>query len=318
MPITNTRKITINNVEYNTIKEACKSTYNENSKCINCGNLFTEAAWLTRLKTGKDINNPVCRKCKSSLNKNVIINGIKYSNIKIAAESTYDVNKCKCIKCGNSFTYGAWYQRLQKDKDILNPLCHSCKVSESTINMNKINHEKNSRLLSNRNKSNWMKPEYRKKMESIILGNMHLGNRDPIYESNPKLYWEFYRTNVNHSKSTKIYIGYLYKNNDSTKSYRKLDGNKYFKLGITSDINSRKIYRHIDSGIDYYEILREFPNRRQATLCEYLAITNFASIGEACKINTLDDYVNFVNNFNYDKEKELIKQYLEKYYPEDL
>jgi hypothetical protein len=34
MPITNTRKITINNVEYNTIKEACKSTYNENSKWL--------------------------------------------------------------------------------------------------------------------------------------------------------------------------------------------------------------------------------------------------------------------------------------------
>jgi hypothetical protein len=110
----------------------------------------------------------------------------------------------------------------------------------------------------------------------------------------------------------------MYSGLDSNKSYRGLDGNEYFKLGISSNIKARKYFYNLNNGVDNYITLREFPNRRQAGLCEYLASLKFATIGEACPIENKEDYINFVYNFDYDKEKELIRPYLEKYYPEDL
>ena len=285
-------------------------------------------------------------------NKKCIVFGIEYNSIKEAQEKSYNKKKCKCEVCGKQITYEQWYQWCQRYLLANNGriICHNCKSSENRIEMNKKYHNELSERMSTMNKNNWKNDDYREKKNkesskrllearkdpnsSIMIGlNKYLHSKentnkllelipkqmphDEFFSENPRMYFELYRMNCQ-NKDTYFYIGDLYKGRNTYRSYKKLDGKSYFKLGITTNINARKKFAKKDSGAKKYHILRKFPNRRQAALCEYLCIEKFCIIGEASKIENLQKVKVFVKNFKYDRYKWMIEKYLKIYYPEDL
>jgi len=304
----------VKDYKYNIINRLLNGEYGFNPVC-ECGAIQTYSGLNDQLKSGELTKSQYkCWYC--TMSRKVSVNGITYDSIAEATNKLFNETLCKCKLCKSPINYKSLYQRIQDSTftsyDDL--ICNECNktifannVSDYLVNAHSNPNSGFNTIEFREYKSKLFKEQLSKckTYDSCEFGNIDL-----------RLAKELYRYNCNHEAPTCIYIGYIDKNSP----YMGLNSDKYFKIGITSDVTRRGNWGGVPSGISKYQVLREFPNRRQAALCEYLSIKTFGvnDISEAAELSNLHSYESYVLNFNYDKEKIIIKDYLLKYYPNDL